>query len=651
MPKENFDKKLIKLLESHPDFVDEAGELHRANVRERAWKLDHDLIKLLLKDKEIESKFFTEIEGRWIFDNNTFVDYITDKNFFADSYTKFRNKIGLNIDGKFLRERGEVALVWPYKDCVLEGGQTREEEKRKEIFFNEILAPDEINRMFDPKVLTNWKRHTAAGAQDVTEIKRDGNGTIRENLIIKGNNLIALHTLKEQFRGKVKLIYIDPPYNTGGEANIFTYNNTFNHSSWLTFMKNRLDVAKQFLRDDGFIAISIDNYELLYLGTLADEVFGRENRISVLTIVHHPAGKTNNNFFATTNEFMVVYAKNKELAKINFFEMSEETEKTYNKKDEISRYKLENLMRTGETRNARREDRPKQFYSIYVSKDLQQISLTEEENYHEVLPIQNGIEWVWSNSPSTLQKKIDNNEIVAKKHKDGHIQIFFKRRITDYKGERPKTTWTDNKYNATQHGTRLLEKILGKKSFSYPKSLHTIIDIVKITTDPGDIILDFFAGSGTTGHAISELNKQDGGKRQFILIEQLEEHITVCKERLEKVIAQQGMLSGNFLSCELMPYNQVFMDQIQSAESSEELLNIWRDMSKDSVLNWYVKPQKPMEAEEHFIAINDVEKQKQLLAELLDKNQLYVHFSEIEDETFKVSETDKALNKTFYDLT
>ena len=111
MSKENFDKKLIKLLESNPDFVDEAGELHRANVRERARKLDPDLIKLLLKDKEIEAKFFKEIEGRWIFDNNTFVDYITDKNFFADSYTKFRNKIGLNIDGKFLSERGEVVLV------------------------------------------------------------------------------------------------------------------------------------------------------------------------------------------------------------------------------------------------------------------------------------------------------------------------------------------------------------------------------------------------------------------------------------------------------------------------------------------------------------------------------------------------------------
>ncbi len=171
MGKEKFDQKLIKLLESNSNFVDGAGTLHRANVRERARKLDPELITLLLTDKEIEAKFFTEIEGRWIFNYNTFVDYITDKNFFADSYTKFRNKIGLNIDGKYLRERGEVALVWPYKDCVLEGGQTREEEKRKEIFFNEILAPDEINRMFDPKVLINWKRHSNG---DNTDKNRGG---------------------------------------------------------------------------------------------------------------------------------------------------------------------------------------------------------------------------------------------------------------------------------------------------------------------------------------------------------------------------------------------------------------------------------------------------------------------------------------------
>ena len=157
----------------------------------------------------------------------------------------------------------------------MEGGQTREEEKRTEIFFNEILAPDEINRMFDPKVLTNWKRHTANGEQNVTAIKRDENGTIRENLIIKGNNLIALHTLKEQFRGKVKLIYIDPPYNTGNDS--FGYNDSFNHSTWLTFMRNRLEIARELLTSDGSIYIQLDYNEVHYGKVLMDEIFGREN--------------------------------------------------------------------------------------------------------------------------------------------------------------------------------------------------------------------------------------------------------------------------------------------------------------------------------------------------------------------------------------
>ena len=309
----------------------------------------------------------------------------------------------------------------------------------------------------------------------------------------------------------------------------------------------------------------------LYLGVLADEVFGRENRLAILTIVHHPAGKTNNSFFATTNEFLLVYAKEKVSAAINFFEMSDSADSSYKLHDDESRYKLENLMRKGETRNARREDRPKQFYPIYVSYDLKQFSLTKKDLYHEIFPVDNGTEWVWSNAPSTLQKKIDNNDLVANRRRDGRIQIFFKRRITDYKGQRPKTTWTDKKYNATIHGTRLLETILGKKLFSYPKSLYTLFDIVKITTDSNDIILDFFAGSGTTGHAVLELNKEDGGNRRFILVEQLDTHVEVCRQRLEKVMAQEGLTrNGDFLYCELAPYNQSFMDRIQAASSSDE---------------------------------------------------------------------------------
>ncbi len=273
-----FNEKLMELLKTDSRFVDNEGELVKAAVIDRAWRIDRELVRLLLSKPEIKNKFFDEIEGHWIFNINTFIEYIADKNFLANSYTRFRNKIGLNIDGKFLKERGEVSLVWPYKDCVLEGGQTKEEERHKEIFFNEILAQDEIDRLFDPKVLTNWKRYTVDGEQKVTEIKRDENDTIRENLIIKGNNLLALYTLIKQFRGKVKLIIIDPPYNTGNDS--FGYNDNFNHSSWLTFMKNRLEIALKLLSNDGSIWINIDDDEAHYLKVLCDEVFGRENFIS-----------------------------------------------------------------------------------------------------------------------------------------------------------------------------------------------------------------------------------------------------------------------------------------------------------------------------------------------------------------------------------
>ncbi len=258
----SFNTKLTNLLKTDPRFIDDDGELVIAAVQDRTWKIDHDLVKLLLSDQYIKAKFFDEIEGHWIFNLNTFLDYISQKNFLDNSYTRFKNRIGLTIGGKYLHERGEVVLVWPYKDTVLEGGQTQEEENRHEIFFNEVLAQDKINRLLDPKVLTNFTRYTANGAEKVTAFRRDENGIIRENLIIKGNNLLALHTLKAQFRGQVKLIYIDPPYNTGNDG--FGYNDNFNHSSWLTFMKNRLEIAKELLAKDGSMFISINDDEHAY---------------------------------------------------------------------------------------------------------------------------------------------------------------------------------------------------------------------------------------------------------------------------------------------------------------------------------------------------------------------------------------------------
>ena len=643
-----FDERLTKLLKTHPDFIDNTGELLRDKIKILAWEFDHNLINLLLSDPEVESKFFEEINGRWIFNNNTFVDYINDKNFYANSYTQFRNRIGLDIDSKSLRERGEVALVWPYKDCVLEGGQRREEEKRQEIFFNELLAQDEINRMLDPKVLTNWKRHAAMSEAETGNIQRDGNGIIQENLLIKGNNLIALHSLKQQFRGQVKLIYIDPPYNTGGEANIFTYNNTFNHSTWLTFMKNRLDVAKLLLRDDGFVAIAIDHYELFYLGALADEIFGRENRLGIITIVNRPQGRQFAKFFSVTNEYMLVYSKNKDRAIFNEVVLTSDKLEEYDREDDKGKFKSVPLMYSRFVEDKMSKNPQQHFYPIYVSKDLTEITLSKVDGYYEVLPINNKREICWKVKKDSLKNKLEGeHEYFAEKDQNGVVQIYEKYR--EGRGVKIKTHWEDSRYNSTENGTELLKRVLGyKPKFSYPKSLYAVLDTLKLMTVDNDIVLDFFAGSGTTGHAVLELNAQDGGNRQFILVEQLEEHVMVCKERLEKVTAENGIMGQDFLSCELMPYNEAFLDRIQSSESSEELFNILDKMSKESFLNWYINPESPEEAADYFTAIDDVDKQKQLLVELLDKNQLYVHLSEIEDEKFDVSESDKALNKEFY---
>lgn len=639
----SFNTNLINLLKNDTRFMDDEGELVLAAVQDRAWKIDRDLVKLLLSDNDVKAKFFDEIEGHWVFNLNTFIDYISQKNFLDNSYTRFRNRIGLTIGGKYLRERGEVALAWPYKDTVLEGGQTKEEEKRKEIFFNEVLAQDEINRLLDPKALTNFRRCTASGVEPVTDFRRDENGVIRENLIIKGNNLLVLHTLKTQFRGQVKLIYIDPPYNTGAEGDTFSYNNSFKHSSWLTFMRNRLEIAKEFLSPDGFIAIAIDHVEVFYLGVLADEVFGRENRVGVVTVLHNPKGRNLAKFFSANSEFMLVYAKDIELAEFNQVAITDDIKETFDQEDENGKYKYVPLMRARTVWS--RENKPNNWYPIYVSKCLKELTLEKTEGYYEIWPVtNNGKEMAWKKVPSSFAKLNTNNYFMAQIEK-GKVVIYHKLREQQVY----KSVWTDQKYQSEFHGTNLLKGLLGPDKFSYPKSVYLVIDVLKIMTSEGDLVLDFFGGSGTTAHAVLELNK-DGGNRTFIVCEQMEYVETVTCERVRKVIENDKL--GDFIYCELMKYNEAFMERIQDAKSSEELLQVWQEMAENSFLNWYVNPQMPEEAVKEFEAIgkepNGLEEQKRLLAELLDKNQLYVNLSEIDDAQFRVSEEDKALNKAFY---
>ena len=612
MSDKTFDEKFIELLATHKDFVDnDTGGLLRERIKRRAYDLDKDLITLLLSDETVAAAFFEEIAGRWIFNNNKFIAYLNDINFLDKSYTRFKNKVQLNIDGKYLQERGEVSLVWPYKDCVLEGGQTEEQQEQDEIFFNEILAPDEIDQMFDPKVLTNWKRYTVEGEQDVTEIQRDENGTIRDNLIIKGNNLIALHTLKKQFYEKIKVIYIDPPYNTRKDS--FGYNDKFNHSSWLTFMRNRLEVARELLTDDGVIFVSCDDNEQAYLKVIMDEIFGDENFVSNFVVIRAEGGGLAKQV-VKGHDYLLTYAK-----KIKNFEPLRKPKDVRGKivEKDGEKYWIEE--------DWLREEFGK--YGTCYYEDIERIKGKAKKD-----EIDKGIE--------------DGQYILLKKEKNKTVVGRY--RALEQDGSKF--------YSVLKHlnadGKNELKDLMGEDTFAFPKPTSLLKEIILGATffkkDKDVIVLDFFAGSGTTGQAVLQLNNQDGGNRRFILVEQLEEHIAVCKKRLEKVIVQEDVADGHFLSCELKEYNEEFMERIQSAESTEQLLEIWREMPRKSILKWYINPKAPEKAEEEFIKIDDLDKQKQELAKQLNKNQLYVNLSEIADETYVISESDKQLNTDFY---
>ena len=301
------------------------GKLAKNKVIELALAVDESLIKLLLKNDAIKKHFFREMDGILVFDKIEFQKFVSNKQFLPDSYTAFKNKIGLTANGEYLTEAKEVLLVWPYKDCVLEGGQTRDEDRRSEIFWNETLVPDEIDRLFTPKVLNNLKRIDYKSEKVATEI------TIKDSFLIRGNNLLALHTLKKTYFNKVKLIFIDPPYNTGNDD--FGYNDKFNHSSWLTFMKNRLEVAMQLLSDDGSIWIIIDDIEAHYLKVICDEIFHRDNFVANVIWQKKFSPQNDAKYFSDNHDHILIYAKNKLNWKPNLLERGQEAISRYTNPD------------------------------------------------------------------------------------------------------------------------------------------------------------------------------------------------------------------------------------------------------------------------------------------------------------------------------
>lgn len=347
-------------------------------------------------------------------------------------------------------------------------------------------------------------------------IVNDLNGD--NHILIEGENLLALMAMQythidENGKGMIDVIYIDPPYNTGSVS--FAYNDKFEKSEWLSMMDIRLKLAKNLLKDDGVIFISIDERYQAELKLLLNDVFGPDNALSTVAVVNNLKGRSDDKFFATAYEYLFVYAKNKMNAVIYGLPMDEKTNAEYKYEDAVSRYKLVSLKKTG--KNCYKEDRPNMYYPIYYDESSKQLSLNHHDGGIEILPSINGREGCWRWGKDKFQKYAAS-ELVCKKQKDEYAIYVKMRDIVDgsERTTKPKTIWLDPKYDSGA-GTRMIKDIFGDKTFENPKPLEYIKDILKISTKKDSVVFDFFAGSGTTGHAVLDLNKEDGGHRQFIL--------------------------------------------------------------------------------------------------------------------------------------
>jgi len=640
------------------------GKLLKNKITELAMKNDEELLGLLWDNERIRNHFFIKVKEITIFDKDKFIKFVNNKQFLPDSYTTFKNKIGLTIDGEYISQNKDVVLSWPYKDCILEGGQ-KKNEKRNEVFFNEILAPDEIDRLLDPKVFTNFKRIDKDGEHSVEEIKP------ADNLIIKGNNLLVLHSLKKRFNGKVKMIYIDPPYNTGNDE--FMYNDNFNHSTWLTFMKNRLEVARELLRDDGVIFVQCDDREHAYLKVLMDEIFSREQFISSIAVkVKPPVGfESGSRLIFDVKENILVYGKKdrvvpyKNLVEKGLIDKSSKTIKQYN-------MILEDEGEEGETvaelKTSSGTIEIKRMHNYKVTR----IPINEINNINEYYA--NNIDKIFrANNPlGGIEKKIKNlipdNELYSYyytpsmgRYKGGKTKYYiYKKRGAVFLKDYVRINMADDRkivfkteYLSNVITTDLWSRIAnegGVKLNNGKKPEELLRMLIALVTKEGDLVMDFFMGTGTTCAVAHKMG------RQYIGVEQLDygENSAVVRLKnvingdptgISKTVGWQG--GGDFVYCELMELNEKFVQSIQAAQTTEELLEIWERMKQQAFLSYRVSP-KDIDANIEEFKDLSIKGQKKFLMELLDKNDLYVNYSEIEDKQYGVSEEDVQLNRKFY---
>lgn len=596
---QNIYDKLISTFKSNKFHTDVNNDVFIEKVIDDIIHQKPELIRMILSDEVLKKAFFQEVEGALIFKPKELIEALSAENKFLQSKTTYSQSIGLTRKDDFIVAHDDVVLAFPFKDTVFAGGQEKDDQKSKENFLHGIINANEVARLLEPKVMTNIKRYSKDGIETNPTI------TENDNLIIKGNNLLALHSLLDKadgtplYRGKVKLIYIDPPYNTGNDS--FNYNDNFSHSTWLTFMKNRLEVAREFLRDDGVIFVSIDDNEQAYLKVLMDEIFGRENFVALFPRITKKAGKTTD-LIAKNTDYLLAYSKTNQIVlNKNKFE-----DKEYKWTDEFEhergKYKLSQTLDYNTLGYVSSLD-----YPIEIDGDIYYPGGISEEEYklRKKTNPKDDFRWRWSQDLFDFGYK--NGFIVVKESKNGK-RIYTKtyQNATIGKNsngyfieitERTKPTstleFTDNLYS-NDNARKDLDKLFDEKNFDYPKPVGLLKKIISIATNQNDIIMDFHAGSGTTAHAVLDLNKQDGGSRKFILIEQMDYIQDITCKRVEKVIEKNA--EGSFVYMELKK-----IDDFQESE-------------------------------------------------LLAKEMYYLPIEEIEDVQYEVSDEEKKVNFDFYGI-
>lgn len=624
---QNLFDTLKNILSEDKRFITEKGEILRNAVYEAGMKMDKSLLKMLLSNAATKEKFFQEVEldgnKTLVFDKVGFGWVVSNKEFLPDSYTRYKNKIGL-VDGneQYISNSNDVELVFPYKDCVLVGGQTKEDQKRNEIFFNKTLAPDEVDRLLASKVLVNAKRYTKDGVESITSFDKN------DNLIIKGNNLLALESLLPIYEGQVKCIYIDVPYNTANDT--FQYNDRFTHSTWLTFMKNRLEIAKKFLRFDGTIWLSCDDNEGHYLKVFCDEIFGRENFINTVLWQKIHSTKNDAKYLSDNHDFILVYAKNKNKVNMNLLSRTEKMNARYLNPDNDPRgpWASGDLVASGERKNGH--------------------FLIKSPTTNKVFDVPTGKHWV--TTETNLNKMIEEGKVWFGVNGDAFPRK--KRYLSEVMDGRKGDTWWEHKdVGHNQEAKRELIKLFNRESaFATPKPERLIQRILTLATDEYELVMDFFAGSGTTGAVAQKMN------RNYILVEQMEYTEKFIEKRLQKVIlGENGGISqsvnwqggGSFVYCELAQLNQKYVDALQEVETDEKVTDILKAVLATGFISDKVNPKLIDTEAEDYKALS-LDEKKAFVMEVLDSNLLYVNYSDIDDKEFAISDADKAFTKSFY---